>query len=149
MRHEPAYFGAIEADLVRWWRTHPNVDVKAFAAEALAKGGLEHASAVLSEGLPGANEARPVGEGPVIVPRPAMAPDIMPSTDGLRRVAHSIAAQVRAPAQAARCVAVIAMTAREFAASADPPLKPNQPTHNNPVPITASDRSNGARFSLP
>ncbi len=79
----------------------------------------------------------------------ATAPEIMPSTDGLRRVAHSIAAQVSAPAQAARCVAVIAMTAREFAASADPPLKPNQPTHSNPVPITASDRSNGARFSLP
>jgi hypothetical protein len=63
LRHDPAYFGAIEADLVRWWRTHPNVGVKAFAAEALAKGGLEHASAVLSEGLPGANEARPVSEG--------------------------------------------------------------------------------------
>ena len=84
-----------------------------------------------------------------MVPRPATAPEIIPSTDGLRRVAHSIAAQVSAPAQAARCVAVIAMTAREFAASADPPLKPNQPTHSNPVPITASDRSNGARFSLP
>ena len=47
--------------------------------------------------------------------KPAIAPEIMPSTDGLRRVAHSIAAQVSAPAQAARCVAVIAITAREFA----------------------------------
>src|SRR5882724_7991223 len=85
----------------------------------------------------------------VMVPRPATAPEIMPSTEGLRRVDHSIAAQVIAPAQAARWVAMIAITAREFADSAEPPLKPNQPTHNRPVPITASDRSNGDRFSLP
>src|SRR5215470_7998373 len=85
----------------------------------------------------------------VIVPSPATAPDIMPSTDGLRRAYHSIAAHVSAPAQAARCVAVIAITARELAARADPPLNPNQPTHNNPVPITASERSNGERFSVP
>ena len=57
-------------------------------------------------------------EAGVIVPRPATAPEIMPSTDGLRRVAHSIAPQVNAPAQAARWVAVIAITAREFAPSA-------------------------------
>src|ERR1700694_3438421 len=85
----------------------------------------------------------------VMVPRPATAPEIMPSTDGLRRVVHSTAPQVSAPAQAARCVAVIAITAREFAPSADPPLKPNQPPHNRPVPITASDRPNGDRFSVP
>src|SRR3954454_1278600 len=85
----------------------------------------------------------------VIVPSPATAPEIMPSTDGLRRVDHSIAAQVSAPAQAARCVEVIAITARELDGRADPPLKPNQPTHNSPVPITASDRSNGARLSAP
>src|ERR1700716_2613732 len=85
----------------------------------------------------------------VIVPSPATAPEIMPSTDGLRWVVHSIAPQVSAPAQAARWVAMIANTAREFAASADPPLKPNQPTHNRPVPITASDKSNGDRFSVP
>src|SRR5271167_2432266 len=88
-------------------------------------------------------------EAGVIVPRPATAPEIIPSTDGLRRTDHSIAPQVSAPAQAAKCVAMIAITAREFAASADPPLKPNQPTHNNPVPTTASDKSKGERFSLP
>src|SRR5882757_10367693 len=85
----------------------------------------------------------------VIVPSPATAPEIMPSTDGLRRVLHSIAPQVSAPAQAARWVAMIAITARELAPSADPPLKPNQPTHSRPVPTTASDRSNGERLSLP
>ena len=85
----------------------------------------------------------------VIVPRPATAPEIMPSTDGLRRVDHSIAPHVSAPAQAARWVAVIAITARGLAASAEPPLKPNHPTHSIPVPIAASDKSNGARFSVP
>src|SRR5258708_7048619 len=84
-----------------------------------------------------------------VVPGPATAPEIMPSTDGLRRVVHSTAPQVSAPAQAARCVAVIATTARELAASAEPPLKPNQPTHSNPGPMTASDRTNGDKFSLP
>src|SRR6201996_6331147 len=88
-------------------------------------------------------------EAGVMVPRPATAPEIMPSTDGLRWIDHSIAPQVRAPEQAARWVAAIAITACELAASADPPLKPNQPTHNSPVPITASDRSKGDRFSEP
>src|ERR1041384_4722122 len=77
----------------------------------------------------------------VIVPSPAIAPEMMPSTDGLPRLAHSSAIQVSAPAQAARCVATIAIEAREPAPNAEPPLKPNQPTHNNPVPITASERS--------
>src|SRR5262249_56917618 len=40
-------------------------------------------------------------------PRPATAPEIMPSTDGLPRIFHSSAIQVSAPALAARCVAVI------------------------------------------
>ena len=84
-----------------------------------------------------------------MVPRPATAPEMMPSTDGLPRVHHSSAIQVKAPALAARCVATIAITARELAPSAEPPLKPIQPTHNRPVPITASDRSYGDRFSLP
>ena len=75
----------------------------------------------------------------VMVPRPATAPEIMPSTDGLRRFAHSSAPQVSAPAQAARWVAMIAITACELAASADPPLKPNQPTQSKPVPTTASE----------
>ena len=80
-------------------------------------------------------------EAGVMVPRPATAPEIMPSTEGLPRVHHSSAIQVQAPALAARWVAMIAMTARPLAASAEPPLKPNQPTHNRPVPITAIVRS--------
>src|SRR3569623_3362424 len=88
-------------------------------------------------------------EAGVMVPRPATAPEIMPSTEGLRRVDHSIAPQVSAPEQAARCVAMIASTARELAAPAEPPLKPNQPTHNRPVPITTNEKSTNDRFSLP
>src|SRR3984957_15459976 len=88
-------------------------------------------------------------EAGVIVPRPATAPEIIPSTDGLRRIDHSIAPQVSAPAQAAGWGGMIATPARELAPSPDPPLKPNQPTHSNPVPTTASDRSNGDRFSVP
>ena len=39
-----------------------------------------------------------------MVPSPATAPEMMPSTEGLPRPRHSIAIQVKAPAQAARCV---------------------------------------------
>src|SRR5215467_847291 len=73
----------------------------------------------------------------VMVPRPATAPEIMPSTDGLLRVHHSSAVHASAPAQAARCVATIAITARELAPNAEPPLNPSQPTHKSPVPTTA------------
>src|SRR3954449_1330847 len=62
---------------------------------------------------------------------------MMPRTDGLPRPRHSIAAQIRAPAQAARCVTRIAMQARGPALSAEPPLNPNQPTQSRPVPTTA------------
>src|SRR5215470_13117839 len=78
-------------------------------------------------------------EAGVIVPRPATAPEIVPSTEGFPRVHHSRSVQVNAPAEAARCVATMAKTAREPAASAEPPLNPNQPTQRSPVPITASD----------
>src|SRR6185437_4332245 len=85
----------------------------------------------------------------VMVPRPATAPEIMPSTDGLPRVHHSSATQVQAPALAARRVEPIAIAARPLAPSAEPPLNPNQPTHSRPVPMTARVRSNGARLSVP
>src|SRR5258708_1378966 len=88
-------------------------------------------------------------EAGVMGPRPATAREILPSPDGLRGGLHSPPPQVSPRARAARCVAVIAITARELAASAEPPLKPTQPTHNIPVPITASDRSNGDRLSEP
>ena len=39
---------------------------------------------------------------------------------------------------APRCVTSIAIAAEPLAASALPPLKPNQPTHSMPAPITVS-----------
>src|SRR5262249_14343910 len=88
-------------------------------------------------------------EAGVMVPRPATAPEMTPNTDGLPRVHHSSSIQVRAPADAARWVAKMANAAREPAVSAEPPLKPNQPTHSKPVPITASDKSKGAKLAVP
>src|SRR5205823_12529583 len=85
----------------------------------------------------------------VMVPSPATAPEIIPSTEGFPRVHHSRNIQVSAPVDAARCVATIANAAREPAESAEPPLKPNQPTQSRPVPITAMERSYGAKLSVP
>ena len=84
-----------------------------------------------------------------MVPRPATAPEIMPSTDGFFRDHHSMPPQTSAPDEAARWVAMMAITARGLAVSAEPPLKPNQPTQSRPVPTTASDKSKGDRFSTP
>src|SRR6202161_28688 len=47
------------------------------------------------------------------------------------------------------CVAAKAMPARPSAATAEPALKPNQPTHSSEAPITVSVRLYGAIDSLP
>src|ERR1051326_3525656 len=73
----------------------------------------------------------------VIATRPATAPDAAPSTEGLPLAIHSANIQPRAAAAVAICVTVIAMPARPFAATAEPALKPNQPTHSTEAPITA------------
>src|ERR1700722_4520290 len=76
-------------------------------------------------------------EAGVIATRPATAPDTAPSTEGLPLAIHSAKTQPNAAAAVAICVTVIAMPARPFAATAEPALKPNQPTHNSEAPITA------------
>src|SRR5471032_2736916 len=88
-------------------------------------------------------------EAGVIATRPATAPEITPSTDGLPRVIHSANIQARAAAAVANCVTAIAMPALPLAADAEPALKPNQPTHSNEAPITVSVRLCGAMASLP
>ena len=55
---------------------------------------------------------------------------------GLRRARHSIAIQVIAAAEAEMWVTAIAIAALPFAARAEPPLNPNQPTQSMPVPVT-------------
>src|SRR5262245_11313471 len=65
-------------------------------------------------------------------------PEANPSAVGLPRCHHSTKIQLRPAAAAAACVAVKADTARVLLASALPPLKPNQPNHNRPAPVSVS-----------
>src|SRR5512143_3477161 len=74
----------------------------------------------------------------VIVPRPATIPVTAPSALGLPNRIHSATNHTKAPADAEMCVTSIAIAASPFAASALPPLKPNQPTHNMPAPATVN-----------
>jgi hypothetical protein len=88
-------------------------------------------------------------EAGVIATRPATAPDRMPSTLGLPWLGHSANIQASAAAPVAIWVTAIAMPARPSAASAEPALKPNQPTQSNDAPIVVSVRLCGAMFSWP
>ena len=71
----------------------------------------------------------------MIVARPATIPVTIPTKDGLPNRIHSIMAQESAPRDAATCVTSIALDAVESAANAEPPLKPNHPTHSIHAPI--------------
>src|SRR5262245_6498341 len=74
----------------------------------------------------------------VMETRPAMAPVQMPTTVGLPRIIHSTNIQVNAADAVAMCVTVMAMPACMPALTAEPALKPNQPTHNSEAPIKVS-----------
>ncbi len=84
----------------------------------------------------------------VIETRPATAPVAAPSRVGLPPVAHSVNIQVRAAAAAAVLVVTNATAAKPSAASALPALKPNQPTHRMPAPVTAMGRLWGSMAVL-
>src|SRR2546429_7548906 len=71
---------------------------------------------------------------------PATAPEAAPSTVGLPRVAHSVNIQPSAAADAPVLVARNALAASPLASSALPALKPNQPNHSSPAPITVIGR---------
>src|SRR5581483_3489979 len=71
----------------------------------------------------------------VTTTRPATMPDTQPSALGLPLASHSVAAQENPAAAAAKWVAANAEVARPPAASAEPALKPNQPTHRSPAPV--------------
>src|SRR5947209_17056075 len=73
-------------------------------------------------------------EAGVIVASPATQPVTSPTEVGLPSRTHSRPIQESAADEAARWVARIAEAAVAFAASALPPLKPNQPTHSMPAP---------------
>ena len=62
---------------------------------------------------------------------------------------HSANIQDSAAAAVANCVTTMAMPARPLAATAEPALKPNQPTHSSDAPITEKARLYGAMLSVP
>ena len=88
-------------------------------------------------------------EAGVMATRPATAPEIMPSTLGFLWMIHSMPIQPMAAAAVAIWVAAIAIPALTFEVTAEPALKPNQPTHSREAPMTLSTRLCGAIFSLP
>ena len=73
----------------------------------------------------------------VMTTRPAMAPEIMPSTDGFLPMNHSQPIQASEAVPVAIWVESAVMPAVVLAATAEPALKPNQPTHRSEAPITA------------
>src|SRR5947207_9725971 len=85
----------------------------------------------------------------VIATRPATAPDAAPSMDGLPLPIHSPLIQPRTALAVAISVLTKASAATSFASSAEPALKPNQPTHSSDAPIIVIVRLCGAIDSRP
>src|SRR4029450_12524436 len=88
-------------------------------------------------------------EAGVIATRPATAPEAAPSIVGFPFFIHSAIIHPSAAIDAEVCVAINALDARPLAPTADPALKPNQPTHSIAAPITAKGRLCGAIAVLP
>src|SRR5215213_8673356 len=84
----------------------------------------------------------------VIATRPETAPDAPPSADGLPEMRRSTPIHARAPAAGAMKVFIIATAALPLASSAEPALKPNQPTHSKPAPTRVRARECGGIASL-
>ena len=84
----------------------------------------------------------------VMATSPATAPEQMPMTVGLPRMAHSTNIQVKPAAAVAICVTAIAMPACMPAVTAEPALKPNQPTHSSEAPMKVSTMLCGGPESL-
>src|SRR5882672_3759861 len=70
----------------------------------------------------------------VMTTRPATAPEQKPRIEGLPRVNHSIIGQTNEATAVASVVVVKALAATPSAATAEPALKPYQPTQSMPVP---------------
>ncbi len=85
----------------------------------------------------------------MIATRPATAPDAAPSIEGLPLLTHSPAIHASTAAAVATSVLTNASAAASPASSADPALKPNQPTHSSDAPTIVNVRLCGAIDSLP
>src|ERR1700751_5585358 len=79
-------------------------------------------------------------EAGVIATRPATRPEQMPRTLVLPLVIHSTIIQPRPAAAVAIWVTAIAMPALTPEVTAEPALKPNQPTHSSEAPIMVRTR---------
>src|ERR1035441_1413752 len=98
---------------------------------------------------PIANDAH-VGTKPaqgVTQASPATAPVKAPTMLGFPELHHEMASHVHIATDAAMSVLTNACAATALAASAEPPLKPNQPNHNNPVPRPTKATLCGTVFS--
>src|ERR1044072_8860539 len=84
----------------------------------------------------------------VTATRPATAPDTMPSRLGFLATIHSANIQASAAAAVATWVLIIAAPASALAATAEPALKPNQPTHSNAAPTNDQVRLCGAMLTF-
>src|SRR5689334_858151 len=85
----------------------------------------------------------------VITTRPATMPEQKPSTLGWPLTIHSATAQTKPATAAAIVVVANAFEAMASAPSAEPALKPYQPTQSMPVPTIQSTMECGGIGSLP
>src|SRR5712691_9095072 len=85
----------------------------------------------------------------VIATRPATAPDAAPSIEGLPLMTHSPNVHASTAHAVARKVLVKASAAELPASSAEPALKPNQPTHRSDAPIIVIGKLCGLIASRP
>src|SRR5688500_3706363 len=83
-----------------------------------------------------ADHGRTYPEAGVIATRPATAPVAAPTAVGLPFFNHSGSNQPKSAAPVAMCVLLKAKPANPSAASALPPLNPNQPNHRIDAPST-------------
>jgi hypothetical protein len=79
---------------------------------------------------------------------PATAPEIAPKALGLPLRIHSAPAHPIAAAAVAKCVLTKALVASPLAATAEPALNPNQPTHSRHAPIKLSTTECGGDGSF-
>ncbi|MNC91122.1 hypothetical protein D3C83_73190 [compost metagenome] len=80
---------------------------------------------------------------------PATAPEAPPSIDGRPLKSHSAKVHDSTAQAVARKVLMKARVAEFPASSAEPALKPNQPTHSNEAPIMVIGRLCGVNASRP
>src|SRR5712675_430494 len=87
-------------------------------------------------------------EAGVMATSPATAPEEMPTTVGLPFKIHSTIIQVKPAVAVAVWVTSMAIPACRPAVTAEPALKPNQPTHSSEAPIKVSTMLWGGPVSV-